>query len=260
MHDDEKIPFTEHLDELRKRLITCLIAVGVGFAGSYAFSEKLFEFLTYPLVSVMKPGEKIIFTGVAEAFFTYMKVAFIAGVGLAAPVIVYQFWMFVAPGLYEKERKLLIPIVFLSTFFFVGGALFGYFIVFPVGFKYLMSFSTDTIQSMPSMREYLGFASSMLLGFGLVFELPILLTLLARLGVVTVEFLRKHRKYAILINFIVAAILTPSPDVISQLLMAGPLMLLYEISIFGAKMFGKKPDANSTEEHGETEEEPEETQ
>jgi len=247
MLDDEKIPFTDHLDELRKRLITCFIAVGVGFVLSYGFKEKLFEILTLPLVSVMKGGDKIIYTGVAEAFFTYMKVAFIAGVGVASPVIVYQFWMFVAPGLYEKERRLVIPIVLISTVFFVGGALFGYFIVFPVGFEFLMSFSTETIRPMPSMREYLGFASTMLLSFGLVFELPILITFLAKLGVVTVAFLKKNRKYAILINFIIAAILTPSPDAVSQILMAVPMMLLYEISIIGAKIFGKKSAAPESE-------------
>lgn len=247
MLDDEKIPFTDHLDELRKRLITCFIAVGVGFVLSYGFKEKLFEILTLPLVSVMKGGDKIIYTGVAEAFFTYMKVAFIAGIGVASPVIVYQFWMFVAPGLYEKERRLILPIVLISTVFFVGGALFGYFIVFPVGFEFLMSFSTETIRPMPSMREYLGFASTMLLSFGLVFELPILITFLAKLGVVTVAFLKKNRKYAILINFIIAAILTPSPDAVSQVLMAVPMMLLYEISIIGAKIFGKKSPAPESE-------------
>jgi sec-independent protein translocase protein TatC len=260
MLDDEKIPFTEHLDELRKRLITCFIAVGVGFVVAYGFSGKLFEILTHPLVSVMKSGDKIIFTGVAEAFFTYMKVAFIAGIGLASPVIVYQFWMFVAPGLYEKERRLVIPVVLLSTVFFVGGALFGYFIVFPVGFEYLMSFGTETIRPMPSMREYLGFASTMLLAFGLVFELPIVITFMAKLGVVTVPFLKKNRKYAILIIFIVAAILTPSPDAVSQILMAVPLMFLYEISIIGAKIFGKKASDPGADTGDETEEDPDEAE
>ena len=134
MDTDEKIPFTAHLEELRKRLIVCFIAIGAGFVLSYGFKEKLFEILTRPLISVMQTGEKMIFTGLPEAFFTYLKVAFLTGLLLAAPVIIYQFWMFVAPGLYDKEKRLLIPIVFLSTVFFVGGALFGYFIVFPFGF------------------------------------------------------------------------------------------------------------------------------
>lgn len=248
MLEDEKIPFTDHLEELRKRLITCLIAVGVGFLVAYGLKERLFEILTRPLVSVMKTGDKIIFTGLPEAFFTYLKVAFLTGIGLATPVILYQFWMFVAPGLYAKERKLLIPVVFLSSFFFLGGALFGYFIVFPVGFEFFMSFATETIRPMPTMREYLSFASKMLLAFGLVFEMPLVVTVMARLGIVNVSFLNKNRKYAILIFFIVAAILTP-PDVVSQILMAIPLMALYEISIIGAKIFQKKPtaaDENST--------------
>lgn len=255
MRDDDKIPFSDHLEELRKRLITCFIAVIIGFFIAYVFKEKLFDILTQPLISVMKTGNKMIFTGLPEAFFTYLKVAFVAGIGLATPVIVYQFWMFVAPGLYERERRLVIPVVLLSTAFFVGGALFGYFYVFPFGFVYLMSFASETIQPMPSMREYFGFASTMLLAFGVVFELPIVLTFMARFGLVTADYLRKNRKYAILLIFIAAAILTPGPDVVSQLLMAGPLMVLYEISIFGAKIFGRKksePDQVGEEDETDT--------
>ena len=136
MKEDEKLPFTAHLDELRKRLIVCFIAVGVGFVLAYGFKERLFDILTMPLIAVMDQGEKLIFTGLPEAFFTYLKVAFLTGLMLAAPVIIYEFWMFVAPGLYQRERRILVPIVFLSTIFFVGGALFGYFIVFPWGFKF----------------------------------------------------------------------------------------------------------------------------
>jgi len=240
MHEDEKIPFTGHLEELRERLIKCFIAVGIGFVVSYGFKEKLFQILMHPLVSVMKTGETLIFTGLPEAFFTYLKVAFLAGIILASPVIIYQFWIFVAPGLYEKERGLLVPIVFLSTFFFVGGALFGYLIVFPFGFKFFLGFATDVIKPFPSMREYLSFSSKLLLAFGLVFELPLIVTFLARLGIVNVPFLKKNRKYAILLFFVCAAIITP-PDVVTQIMMALPLMVLYEISIFGARIFGKKP-------------------
>ena len=239
MDDQDKIPFTSHLEELRKRLIFCFIAVGIGFVLSYGFKEKLFQILTRPLISVMQTGDKLIFTGLPEAFFTYLKVAFLSGIILAAPVIFYQFWMFVAPGLYKKEKRFMVPIVFLSTFFFVGGALFGYFIVFPYGFKFFLGFASEIIQPLPSMREYLGFASKLLLAFGLVFELPLIITFLARLGMVSVSFLKKNRKYALLLFFAGAAILTP-PDVVTQIMMALPLMLLYEISIIGAKIFGKK--------------------
>ncbi|MCG2758311.1 MAG: twin-arginine translocase subunit TatC [Desulfobacteraceae bacterium] len=239
MIEDEKMPFTGHLEELRKRLVICFIAIGIGFIISYGFKEKIFHYLTIPLISAMQADDKLIFTGLPEAFFTYLKVSLLSGLMLSAPVILYQFWMFVAPGLYDKERKLLIPIVLLSSFFFVGGALFGYFVVFPFGFKFFLGFATETIKPLPSMREYLSFSSKLLLAFGLVFELPLIITFLARLGIVTVEFLKKNRKYAILLFFVVATILTP-PDVVTQIMMAFPLMALYEISILGARVFGKK--------------------
>lgn len=238
----DKIPFTAHLEELRKRLITCFIAVAAGFAISYGFKEMLFGVLTRPLIAVMKQGETLIYTGLPEAFFTFLKVAFLSGLILASPVIIYQFWMFVAPGLYDREKRLLIPIVALSSIFFVGGALFGYFIVFPLGFQFFLGFATETIRPMPSMKEYLGFAAKLLLAFGLVFELPLVLTFLARLGIVSVEFLKKNRKYAILLFFVGSAVLTP-PDVVTQVMMAVPLMVLYEVSIVGARIFGRKKEA-----------------
>ena len=238
-NETEKIPFTGHLEELRKRLVVCFIAIGIGFVVSYGFKEKLFEILSHPLISVMGADDKLIFTGLPEAFFTYLKVAFLTGFMLAAPVILYQFWMFVAPGLYHKEKRLLVPIVLLSSVFFVGGSLFGYFIVFPFGFKFFLGFASETIKPLPSMREYLSFSSKLLLAFGLVFELPLIITFLAKLGLVSVDFLKKNRKYALILFFAGAAILTP-PDVVTQIMMALPLMLLYEISIIGARIFGKK--------------------
>jgi sec-independent protein translocase protein TatC len=259
MDEQEKIPFTEHLEELRKRLIVCFIAVGVGFVLSYGFKEKLFQILTRPLIRVMQTGDKLIFTGLPEAFFTYLKVAFLSGIILAAPVIFYEFWMFVAPGLYDKEKRLMVPVVVLSTVFFVGGAFFGYFIVFPYGFKFFLGFASDIIKPLPSMREYLSFASKLLLAFGLVFELPLIVSFLAKLGMVSVPFLKKNRKYAILLFFTVAAILTP-PDVVTQVMMALPLMVLYEISIVGAKIFGKKkPSGNGNKESSNGEKMKEET-
>jgi sec-independent protein translocase protein TatC len=246
MDEASKLPFTAHLEELRKRLIVCFVAVGIGFALSYGFKETLFNILVNPLVKVMKPGDSLIFTGLPEAFFTYLKVAFLAGLMLAAPIIIYQFWMFVAPGLYDREKRLMLPIVMLSSFFFVGGALFGYFVVFPWGFKFFLGFASETIRPMPSMKEYLGFSAKLLLAFGLVFELPLVITFLARLGIVSVDFLKKKRKYALLVFFAGSAILTP-PDVVTQIMMALPLMLLYEISIFGARIFGRKTDNEETD-------------
>ena len=239
MKEDDKRPFATHLEELRSRLIKSSIAVGVGFALSYGFKEKLFQILTAPLISVMETGETLIYTNLPEAFFTFLKTAFLSGILLASPIIIYQFWMFTAPGLYRQEKRMLLPVVFLSSVFFVGGALFGYFIVFPWGFKFFLGFASETIRPLPSMKEYLSFSSKLLLAFGLVFELPLVITFLAKLGLVSVEFLKKNRKYALLLFFVGAAILTP-PDVVTQIMMALPLMVLYEISIIGARIFGKK--------------------
>jgi len=250
INEEEKLPFTSHLDELRTRLIRVFIAVGVGFVIAFGFKEYLFDILVHPLVNVMKEGETLIYTGLPEAFFTYLKVAFLTGLMVASPLILYQFWMFVAPGLYKNERRMMVPIVILSTFFFVGGALFGYFVVFPWGFKFFLGFATETIRPLPSMKEYFGFSAKLLLAFGLVFELPLVLTFMAKLGIVSVEFLKKNRKYALLLFFAGAAILTP-PDVVTQVLMALPLMVLYEVSIIGAKIFGKKK-AESKEAEQET--------
>ncbi|RUA00873.1 MAG: twin-arginine translocase subunit TatC, partial [Deltaproteobacteria bacterium] len=152
-NDAEKLPFTAHLEELRSRLIVCFIAIGIGFVASYFFKERIFDILLRPLKAAMGTGDKVIYTGLPEAFFTYLKVSLLSGLMIAVPVILYEFWMFVAPGLYEKEKRLMMPIVLLSSFFFLAGSLFGYFIVFPFGFKFFLGFSNETIQALPSMRE-----------------------------------------------------------------------------------------------------------
>jgi sec-independent protein translocase protein TatC len=239
MKEEDKAPFTAHLEELRSRLIVSFVAVGIGFFVAYFFKEKLFEMLMKPLTDVMGEGDKLIFTNLPEAFFVYLKTAFLAGVMAASPVILYEFWKFVGPGLYKKERMVLLPVVFLCSFFFIGGALFGYFIVFPYGFKFFLGFATEFIRPLPSMKEYFSFASKLLIAFGVVFELPLIITLFSRLGLVSVDFLKKNRKYALLLFFVGAAILTP-PDVITQIMMAVPLMFLYEISIIGARIFARK--------------------
>ncbi len=256
MSEAGKSPFTEHLGELRDRLVRSFIAVGAGFAVAYFFKEKLFEILIAPLVIAMgeNGNAQMIFTGLPEAFFTYLKVSLLAGLIAATPVIFYEFWMFISPGLYRTEKKYIVPIVFLSVFFFILGSSFGYFIVFPYGFKFFLGFATQTIHAMPSMKEYLSFASKMLLAFGFVFELPLVLTFMARMGLVSVEFLKKNRKYALLLFFVGAALITP-PDVVTQVMMALPLMVLYEISIIGARIFGKKKVVDNSEEaHEEAQE------
>jgi len=237
--DEKKLPLTAHLQELRKRLILSFVAVGGGFALCYTFAEKIFDILAAPLLEMMPKGGSLIFTSVAEAFFTYMKVAFTSGLILASPFVLYQIWAFVAPGLYRHEKKYVVPFVLAGSFFFAIGILFAYYVALPVGFKFLLGFATDFIKPLPSMKEYLSFSIKFLLAFGLVFEFPVVLVLLAKIGVVDAKTLARQRKYAILLIFIFAAILTP-PDVISQVIVALPMIGLYELSILLSKLFGKK--------------------
>ncbi len=251
MDSDEKQPFLSHLEELRKRLIACAIAVGIGFVGAYFFAEKLFQLLVLPLKQAMPEGDHLIFTNLPEMFFTYLKVSFITGILAAAPFIFYEIWMFVAPGLYQKEKKFLIPFVISSTILFVGGALFGYFVVFPFGFKFFISFANDYVKALPSVKQYFSFSIKLLFAFGFVFELPVVAFFLAKIGLITSDLLKKQRKYAVLLTFVMAAILTP-PDVITQLMMAGPLLILYEISIIVARIARKKKKEEDEEDLEDT--------
>ena len=238
--DEKKLPLTSHLQELRKRLILSFIAIGIGFIACYAFSDTLFDILAKPLFHVMPAGGSLIFISVAEAFFTYMKVGFIGGVILASPVVLYQVWAFVAPGLYRHEKRYVVPFVSLGSLFFALGIFFAYYVALPIGFKFLLGFATDFIKPMPNMKEYLSFTIKFLLIFGLVFEFPVVLLLLTRIGVIDAKTLARQRKYAILLIFIFAAMVTP-PDVISQVIMALPLIALYELSILLSRVFGKRP-------------------
>jgi len=242
---DEKQPFLSHLEELRKRLVVCALGVGVGFGIAYIFSERLFQLLVAPLKAVMPEGDQLIFTNLPEMFFAYLKVAFIAGILAAAPLIFYELWMFIAPGLYQKEKKMVIPFVVSSTILFVGGALFGYFVVFPFGFKFFIGFSNETVKALPSVKQYFSFSIKLLFAFGAVFELPVIIFFLSKMGIVTPQFLRQKRKYAILMTFALGAILTP-PDVITQCMMAGPLIVLYEIGILVSKVAYKKKEEGET--------------
>ncbi|MHC1728707.1 MAG: twin-arginine translocase subunit TatC [Syntrophobacteraceae bacterium] len=241
--EEAKMPLFQHLEELRNRLFICVLAVGFGFVISYIFSGKIFEILMMPWINAMPEGQsaKLIYTAPHEAFFVYMKVAFISGTLLSAPIIIWQIWKFIAPGLYENEKKYMVPVIFFTSACFLGGAAFGYFVVFPVGFKFFASFASDFITPMMRTSEYLSFANKLLLCFGLAFELPVFAFFLAKLGILSSDFLKRKRKMAIVLIFIAAAVLTPSPDVLSQLLMAGPLLVLYEISVWVVFFFGAKP-------------------
>lgn len=234
---DARMPLTAHLEELRWRIVRALIALGIAFSGCYWFAQELFAFLLHPLAQ-LRPGETtVIGTGVAEAFFTKLKVSLIAALFVASPVIFHQAWRFVAPGLYESEKRLALPFAAAASFFFVLGAGFCYLVVFPVGFRFFLE-EYGSIGVLPQLRisEYLSFAARMLLAFGVTFELPVVTFFLARLGVVTSRSMIGWFRYAVLGVFIAAAVLTPGPDVASQFLMAAPLLTLYGVSILVAHL------------------------
>ncbi len=248
-HAEEKMPFTSHLDELRKRLVRILIAVGIGFGACWFVREWLFQIITAPLVRVLPQNSYMIYTSLPEAFFNYMKISFYASLFLTSPFTLYQLWKFVSPGLYQKEKKYVAPFVISSTILFVGGVLFGYYLALPPAYSFFVEFSSDFLKPMFSLKEYLSLSLKLLLVFGLSFELPVFIFFMAKIGIVSSKTLAKQRRYAILIIFIAAAVLTPSPDAITQIIMAIPLMILYEFSIFIAKFAEKKrPEADDTKE------------
>jgi sec-independent protein translocase protein TatC len=248
---DLEMPLTEHLEELRWRLALALLAILIGFAISYGFADRLFAFLREPLdAAAGSTPVKVIGTGIAEAFFTKLKVAFICGIFLAMPAVLYQVWQFVAPGLHEHEKRYVVPFVVFGTFFFVAGAWFCWAFVFQVGYGFFLR-QYETIGIEPTIRisEYLSFSSRLLLAFGVTFELPVLAFFLSRIGLIDHQTLIRPWRYAIIAIVVIAAILTPGPDVASQLLLAGPLTLLYVVSIGVAYVFGAKRE--DAEEAGE---------
>lgn len=258
-----KMSFLEHLDELRKRLIWAVAAVGVGFVIAAFFLEErtfgpfgsvgpfsfgLFEFVMGPMKDLLQPGETLSYIDPTEAFALYIKLAVIAGLLLASPVVMTQVWLFVAPGLYAHEKKFAIPFVALSSLCFIGGAAFSHLIVFPLSWEFLASFSNELMRFEPRVEPAFSLYLKLLIAFGLVFQMPPVVLILARMGVVTAGFLIRKFKYAVLIMFIVAAVLTPDASPVTQTAMAVPMMVLYGISIGLAWAFGKKRRQTDDEE------------
>ncbi|MFQ5829627.1 MAG: twin-arginine translocase subunit TatC [Candidatus Methylomirabilia bacterium] len=242
---EAKMSFFDHLAELRSRIMWAAGAVGVGFLATFYFSETIIRFLARPV------PVKLAFLTPTEAFWVNMKVAMLAGLFLVFPFILYQVWAFVSPGLHVRERRYALPFVVIGTFFFALGAAFALLVVTPFAIKFLLSYKTQDLTPMISVGKYVDFILRFTLAFGLVFELPLGITLASRMGLVTPQFLSKNRKYAILINFILAAILTPTPDVFNQSLMAGPLIILYELGIVAARIFGRRGPSAATRSSGE---------
>ncbi|MFQ5880887.1 MAG: twin-arginine translocase subunit TatC [Candidatus Methylomirabilales bacterium] len=249
---DDKMPFLSHLEELRRRLIVSLVTIGVGFAVSFYFSEQIMALLkriltttfavqkSYPfLVILTKQPPALIFVAPAEAFWAHIKIGFLTGLLLAIPLILFELWRFVSPGLIERERRFAIPFVILGTLCFFFGLLFCYILVLPFAMNFLLTYKTEHLTPMLSIGLFVDFTVKFLIAFGLIFQLPLLISLAARLGLVTSKFLTRNRKYAILLSFVIAAILTPTPDIFNQSLMAGPLCLLYEVGIWAAKIIEK---------------------
>jgi sec-independent protein translocase protein TatC len=230
--------FLEHLEELRQRLVRACVYLAVGFAACWGFREQIFHFMVQPM---RKAGfeEKFIFTGPAEALMLYMKMAFFVGIFVAAPLILWEIWGFIAPGLYKNEKKWAIPFIGMGSFFFAGGALFGHYLLFPLTFQFLYTFGGKDMQFMPRIGEYWSFYSWFLLGLGLVFQIPVVIFVLARLGLVTPGMLIRGWKWAILASFIVSAVVTPSPDVVNQTALAAPMIGLYGLGVIVAWAFGR---------------------
>lgn len=235
---DDKMPFMEHLGELRVRIMRSLYALLVGLIIAFPFSERITDFLARP---VTKLGYKLVFTAPAEAFWVQMKVGIFAGLFLAAPVILWQVWAFIAPGLHDDEKKYASPFVIIGSLMFLAGGAFALFVVTPYALTFLLGYARPGLKPMITIQNHIDFLLKFTLAFGVVFELPLALTLLARMGVVTAKTLARHRKYAVLGAFVVSAILTPTPDAFNQALMAGPLIVLYEVGIVSARLFGRKP-------------------
>lgn len=238
-------PMTDHLAELRVRIIKVLVIFMGGFGACYGFSEKLFNVLRAPIVPYLPDGAKgLHYIGVFEKFMAHIKVSFLGGVFLTSPLWLYQVWKFIAPGLYAREKKYILWFLVSAVFLFLAGAAFAYYIVLPFAFKFLISFGGDVDKPLITISEYLDFILKFFLGFGVMFELPVILTFLGMMGVVDAPFLRKNRRWAILLMAIMSAIITP-PDAVSMLALLVPLTALYELSIFLVKIFAPKETAAS---------------
>jgi sec-independent protein translocase protein TatC len=240
-----KMSFLEHLDELRKRLIASVYALVAGCVVSFIFVGRTQEWILRPLWQLMPEGNKLMYTAPTEGFMTMMKIGALGGLFIALPFIILQLWLFIAPGLYANEKRFAVPFVLLGTFFFLSGAAFSHYVAFPYTWKFFLGFETEYLEFRPKLSDVFSLWVKMLLAFGVIFQMPTIVFFLARMGMVTAGFLIKHTKYAVLIIFVLGAVLSPGTDVVSQALMAGPMLVLYGVSIGIAWLFARKTPAES---------------
>jgi sec-independent protein translocase protein TatC len=236
-HESGKMSFLEHLDELRKRLVHVVAYVGIGFFVCWFFHRQIYDFLAVPITKALPPNTKLVYTNVISVFTLYMKVAFIGGIFVTLPFILFEVWRFIAPGLYRKEKKYIIPFLVSSMLLFLAGASFCYYIVLPAAFKVLIEMGAS-FTPMIKIDEYLDLTNMMLLGFGLIFEMPVLAAFLSMFGLVTASFLWNKFKYAMVCIVILAAVISPTGDAFNLMLWSAPMILLYIISIGVAALFG----------------------
>ena len=237
--------FLEHLDELRRRLVQSCLGIAVGIAVGFAFINHVVNFILAPTNRVLPPGSRMIYTQPGEAFGLYVQIGLIVGIIIATPWIMYQVWLFIAPGLYANEKKFAVPFVLMSTTGFVGGAAFNHYLVFPWMITFFASFNTPDLVFMPRLEDVFDLYTKMLLGMGLVFQMPTVVFFLAKMRMVTARFLLRNIKYAVLIIFIVAAVITPSGDMITQTIFAAPMLGLYALSILIAWLVAPKREVGS---------------
>jgi sec-independent protein translocase protein TatC len=235
-----RMSFLEHLEELRKRLIYSVAAIAIGCLIAFLFLDRVFDFLTLPMREMLPDGGRLVATAPSEYFMLYLKVGALMGFFIAVPAVMLQVWLFIAPGLYSHEKKLAIPFVVMSSIFFGIGAAFSHYVAFPWTWKFFIDFMPDYVEPMIRLGEAFSLYVKMLLGFAVIFQMPTVVLFLARMGMVTAGFLVRHTKYAVLIIFILGAVLSPGGDVVSQALMAGPMLALYAFSILIAWLFGKR--------------------
>jgi sec-independent protein translocase protein TatC len=247
--DDEEQPgegrmtFLEHLDELRKRITHAVSGLFVGFIIAFAFANQVFDFV-YKHLTAAVPGGKLIYTEPPEMFMLWSKIAALCGVLIASPYIMLQVWLFIAPGLYAKEKKFAIPFVLSSSALFIAGAAFSHYFVFPAAWNFFAGFTNEYVEFLPRVGPIFGMYVKLMLGIGLTFQLPVLMFVLARLGIVTAGFLIRNFKYAVLLIFVFAAVITPDGNPVTQLLVGGPMVVLYVLGIAAAWLFGKSKKAD----------------